>query len=362
MAVRQQIGAGGRLITHTWPAVREQEPRESGERIANEYAELKGLVKGAGLLEAQPAFYARKMIITLGMLAVSLAVLVTSHPLWLHLTNAAFLAFIFTQLGFLFHDIGHRAFARPARRNAFYGLVFGNVLTGVSRAWWSDGHNAHHSHPNQMDEDPNVDIPILAFTEEQARSRRGLARFIVSYQHLFLFPIFCLEGFNAIIQSFLFLHRADAPLARREVPLLVLHYVLYTGLVVLALGGWQAMLFILVHRSLVGLYASSVFAPNHKGMPTLEKDVVVGFLHQQVLTARNVRAHPVTDYWYGGLNYQIEHHLFPTMPRNKLRQAQGIVRAFCQNHGISYHETGVLESYGEILRHLRQVGMAARPS
>jgi len=88
MAVRQQIGADERLHTTNWSALREQ-PKQPGERIANEYAELKGLVKGAGLLDAQPAYYARKMIITLGMLAVSLAVLVTRHPLWLHLANAA---------------------------------------------------------------------------------------------------------------------------------------------------------------------------------------------------------------------------------------------------------------------------------
>ncbi len=95
-------------------------------------------------------------------------------------------------------------------------------------------------------------------------------------------------------------------------------------------------------------------------MPILEKDSPLDFLRQQVLTARNVRAAPLTDFWYGGLNYQIEHHLFPTIPRNKLRKAQQIVRAFCKEHNIAYHETGMLQSYREILGHLHQVGAPLR--
>jgi fatty acid desaturase len=73
-----------------------------------------------------------------------------------------------------------------------------------------------------------------------------------------------------------------------------------------------------------------------------------------------VRAHPLTDFWYGALNYQIEHHLFPTMPRNKLREAQQIVRAYCEQHSIPYHETGMLQSYQEILGYLHAVSAPLR--
>ncbi|MCH7800907.1 MAG: fatty acid desaturase, partial [Chloroflexi bacterium] len=78
------------------------------------------------------------------------------------------------------------------------------------------------------------------------------------------------------------------------------------------------------------------------------------FLRRQVLTARNVKGHPITDLWYGGLNYQIEHHLFPNMPRNNLKEAQKIIRVFCEEHSISYHETGVVQSVKEILQYLHQ--------
>ena len=95
-------------------------------------------------------------------------------------------------------------------------------------------------------------------------------------------------------------------------------------------------------------------------MPLLERDSQVDFLRRQVLTSRNVVAHPITDFWYGGLNYQIEHHLFPRLPRNKLREAQPIIRGFCRDHSIAYHETSVLQSYKEILQHLHEVGAPLR--
>jgi fatty acid desaturase len=86
----------------------------------------------------------------------------------------------------------------------------------------------------------------------------------------------------------------------------------------------------------------------------------VDFLHCQVLTARNIHAHPVTDFCYGGLNYQIEHHLFPAMARTQLKAAQPIVKAFCQTNAISYHETTAVQSLTEILRHLHQIGAPLR--
>ena len=116
----------------------------------------------------------------------------------------------------------------------------------------------------------------------------------------------------------------------------------------------------MIHRALFGLYLGSVAAPNHKGMLVSDKDTQLDFLHQQVLSSRNVRAHPVTNFWYGGLNYQIEHHLFPTIPRNKLGEAQQIVKAFCKERGMPYHEARFLQSYQEIFRHLYQVSAPLR--
>jgi len=105
----------------------------------------------------------------------------------------------------------------------------------------------------------------------------------------------------------------------------------------------------------MGFYMGAVFAPNHKGMALIDRDAPVDFLHRQVLTTRNVKPNFLVDYLLGGLNYQIEHHLFPSIPRNKLGQARLIVQKFCHERSIPYRESGLSQSYFEVLRYLHAV-------
>jgi fatty acid desaturase len=322
---------------------------------------LKRLIKKNGLLYRQPAYYAGKTVFTLGLLAVSMALLFILDDTWFQLLNAAYLAFVFVQISLLAHDFGHRQFSlRSPWKNDWLTLVFGNLMLGISRQWWIDKHNEHHGHPNQMDIDPDVDIPLLAFEEEQALEKRGFARFVVKYQAALIFPLSLLQAISMLRSSIEFLAAKKAKSTLVEALTICAHFALYFALLFSVLEPLQALLFVAVHRGLFGTYMVSIFAPNHKAMPLLERDSKVDFLRRQVLTSRNVIAHPITDFWYGGLNYQIEHHLFPRMPRNKLREAQPIIRGFCRDHCIAYHETSVLQSYKEILQHLHAIGAPLR--
>ena len=326
-----------------------------------DYADLKRLIMQEGLLNKQPAYYVFNTVLMLALLVASLAMLFVVGNVWLQLLNAALLAFVFSQIGFLGHDAGHRQIFSGARRNDLFGLM-PNLVLGLSRSWWIDTHNLHHTNPNDLDLDPHTALPIFAFSEEQALVKRGVLRFLVRYQSFYFFPVLLLEGIGVRTASVQYLLRAEARHRAVEASLMALHFALYLALVFSALSVGHALLFILVHQALFGLYTGSVFAPNHKGMPTLDSDSQVDFVRRQVLTSRDVKPSLVTDFWYGGLNYQIEHHLFPSMPRNNLRKAQPIVRAFCEERSIPYRETGALESNREILQYLHQVGAPLRAS
>ena len=123
---------------------------------------------------------------------------------------------------------------------------------------------------------------------------------------------------------------------RGEAALLAVHFAAYLGAVFLVLPPVKAVVFIAVQQGLFGFYLGCSFAPNHKGMPMLAAADQIDFLRRQVLTSRNVRGGWLTDFALGGLNYQIEHHLFPTMPRPNLRRAQPLVAAFCAERGVPY--------------------------
>ena len=95
-------------------------------------------------------------------------------------------------------------------------------------------------------------------------------------------------------------------------------------------------------------------------MPILDAEQAADFLRRQVLTSRNIRGGPFIDVALGGLNYQIEHHLFPSMPRANLRRAQPVVRQFCAERGIPYLECSAPASYAAAVRHLHAVGAELR--
>ncbi len=140
-----------------------------------------------------------------------------------------------------------------------------------------------------------------------------------------------------------------------------MHVLGYLGVVFLVLSPVRAVMFIVVQQGLFGLYLGCSFAPNHKGMPILEADDRSDFLRRQALTSRNVRGGWLTDFALGGLNYQIEHHLFPSMPRPNLRHSKDLIEAFCRQRGVSYCESSLVDSYAQALRHLNAVGKLARP-
>lgn len=325
-------------------------------RRGSDYAELMRLVRQAGLLERRPIFYATHITASVAMLAAGWTVFVLLGDTWWQLVTAAYLSVAFAQNGFLTHDAGHRQIFRSRRANELVGLVLGNLAIGLAFGWWVDKHHRHHAHPNQEGLDPDISGENLVYTSSQAGARRRLGRHIARHQGALFFPMLLLLALNLHVSGVKALAR---PGYRNRVPealLFGLHIAAYLAAVLLVLSPLKALVFIAVHQGLLGLYLGSVFAPNHKGMPILASDDDSDFLRRQVLTARNVRGGRLTDLLLGGLGYQIEHHLFPNMPRPSLRGAQPIVRPYCLGHGLPYVETSLIDSYRQGLRHLDTVG------
>ncbi|HEX2357977.1 MAG TPA: acyl-CoA desaturase [Micromonosporaceae bacterium] len=334
---------------------------EDPVRRGTEYSDLMSRVKTAGLLNRRPGYYLIKIAAIGTVFAGGWVAFVLLGDSWWQLAVAALMAAVFTQIGFIGHDAGHRQIFRSRRANYVVGLLHGNLAIGLSYGWWVDKHNRHHAHPNQEGKDPDVAIGALAFTTEQANAKSGrVTRFIARHQRYMFFPLLLLEAVQ--------LHKSSvqAVLRRRlrnrswEALTLGLHAAGYLTATLLVLSPVKALAFIAVHQALFGLYLGCSFAPNHKGMPMLSADDQADFLRRQVLTSRNVRGGWLIDFTLGGLNYQIEHHLFPSMPRPNLRRAQSLVRAFCQRHGIPYCETTLLRSYAQTLRHMHEVGRPLR--
>jgi len=329
--------------------------------MTSDYAELMAQVRGLGLLRRRRGAYAVRSAALGAALLLTLAAVLWLGDSWYQLVVAAVLGVVLSQYGFLAHDAAHRQIFETNRANEWNARLMSTLVIGLSYGWWVKKHNAHHRSPNQIGRDPDIAPGGLVFTAEEARSRSPLVRWIRRHQGYLFFPMLLLEGLNlhaAGVRTLV--QRPDLSHRALEGGLIALRFVAYLALVFLVMPPGLAVAFLGVQMATFGLLLGAAFAPNHKGMPVVPRDAKPDFLRRQVLTSRNLVSNRLLDYLYGGLNYQIEHHLFPTMPSINLRRSRPIVMAFCAAHDLPYVEVSAAESYREVSHYLGEISDAAQ--
>ncbi|MFC5829781.1 fatty acid desaturase family protein [Nonomuraea insulae] len=326
----------------------------------SDFAKLSRRIAQEGLLDKRPGYYVVRIGLVAALFAGTWALFAAIGDSWWQLPVAVLLAVAFAQVTLLAHDLAHGQIFRSRRTSRIAGLFAGNLAVGLSYGWWMDKHTRHHANPNHEEHDPDVAPDVLLWSERQVEVSRGIPRFIGRWQAFLFFPMLTLEGLNLKVSSFRALRRTSLKGRKTEGLLLSAHVLAYMGAVFLVLPLPKALLFLVVHQACYGIYLGCTFAPNHKGMPVLTSEDELDYLRRQVLTSRNVRGGHFVNTALGGLNFQIEHHLFPSMPTANLRRAQPIVRDYCASLGVDYVECGLLESWGQALRHLHEVGRPLR--
>lgn len=323
--------------------------------LVEHYQELRRTLRSKRCFERQYLYYAVDGL-TIILLAAAAVTLASLFPiLAVQLISAGILAIAFARIGFLVHDLGHGQVFLSRERNLWAMLPVG-MSAGVSKSWWNSVHNMHHAQTNDIEEDPHLQIPFMVFSPEQYEETKGLRRFIIRFQMFYVVPFMCLEAFNVHIVSVVVLARERTRAASIELGGVVLGVVLSAVLCWIISDGQLATFFAVfaVSKVATGLYLASVFAPNHKAMP-LAHQQPASWIERQVVSSRNIRHGRIIDWWFAGLNYQIEHHLFPSMPRNRLRLAQAEVSAWCEQRGWVYTNSGFWEAYGDALGHFGRV-------
>ncbi|HET8779644.1 MAG TPA: acyl-CoA desaturase [Agromyces sp.] len=343
-------------------AVRRTRPRSPERASASDFTELAARVRLEGLMRRRYGYYWTKLVLLpAGLLAV-LAAFVWIGDTWWQLITALVLGVLFTQIAFLGHDAAHRQIFVSGKWNDWISLIIGDLLIGMSYGWWRHKHTRHHANPNKEGVDPDLDLPVISFTADQANRRRNpVTGWLISHQGVFFFPILLLEGLSLHASSVARVVSRE-PVERRwvEITLLTIRLAGFVTLVFLVLSPGVAAGFLAVQLGVFGFYMGASFAPNHKGMPIVPATVKLDFLRRQVMMSRNIRGNRFVDTLMGGLNYQIEHHLFPSMPRPHLRRVAPLIESYCREVDVPYTQTGLFHSYGIVLRHINRVGLGDR--
>jgi fatty acid desaturase len=340
---------------------KDYDPQRPQQRYTNLYTELARTVRELGLLRRRRGYYWTRIgLVTAAFAGVWVGVGLLGNS-WLQLLMAGALALVLTQVAFLSHDGAHRQIFDSAAWNDWTARLLGGGLIGMSSSWWRSKHSRHHQAPNQLDRDPDIGPGLVAFTPERVERRTGFSGWLTRRQGWLFFPLLTLEGLSLYVASLRHLLRRSATTVER----------IEAAIVLTRLGGYLAVLLILLpvgkagaflglQLAVFGICLGGAFAPNHKGMPLVPATMKLDFLRRQVLMSRNIRGGVMVDFALGGLNYQIEHHLFPSMPRPTLKAVQPIVREYCEHHGVTYTEVGLVASYRIVVDYLNNVGLRAR--
>ncbi|MDO8648331.1 MAG: acyl-CoA desaturase [Candidatus Peregrinibacteria bacterium] len=327
----------------------------------NYYPLLRAQIVEKGLLEKKPISVLLHLILAVTLLGLSI-VCATLFPPLSTVVFAVVGGFGSLLLGYVMHDGGHRQCSRDERVNNLFGWC-ATVFLGTSLIAWMDVHNAHHNQPNHEDDDPDVTVPFVAYSQKQVHSaQRRPYRWFIAHQTWFYVLLLSLVPYSKRYYGLyqLMLKKEKTAAVCLDLAIVLLWHVYYYGGLWFLFGFWNMLLFTSIHQAALGIFFGMVFAPNHKGMPIIERGEQLDFFTRQVITSRNMHPNPITDFLYGGLNYQIEHHLFPHMPRYNLARAKVVVEKFCKEHGVPYYETTIMDSYREVYRSLREIADYAR--
>jgi fatty acid desaturase len=319
--------------------------------LTQDLKDLHGDLEERGFFEPS-SFWRRKLLFWVPLFFLSYLGLLWLRFGFLWLLLAPVCAVAMLTMGFVGHDAGHYALSRKRWVNDLWGQFGMTFLCGMSFGFWRSRHNQHHAHCQEIEGDPDMHFGVLfSVYPQSANWRTPLGRFFLRIQKWAFWP---LSSFYWVTLRYdgirdLFQRPKETKIDRFLMPL---HWVVLLIIPGLVFGWPTTILAYLTMSGLSSLMTASVFIPNHIGMRRLGPDEKISYLDQQVSTSRNILNPPFLDFYYGGLNSQIEHHLFPRVAHHRYRAMRPIVRAFCRERGIAYQEDSLYRALASVGNHL----------
>jgi len=193
-----------------------------------------------------------------------------------------------------------------------------------------------------------------------------LASSVVSYQEFYFVPWTTILKIIWEIQSYFFVitpkiqNQSFLASLKYERLTLILHWVWFIGVAWFTPSWTSFFSFMIISEFAGGAGIALIVFMNHYALDHHEQKDRLNrnFLELQLGGTRNIRPHPFMNWLSGGLNLQVEHHLFPTMPRNNLLAVRPLVQQFCKEQGIEYLELSWFDCLVEVEKKLHRVSSA----
>jgi len=343
-----------------------------------EFRELKVKYENLGLFETNWFWQLCKLTIPYTLLLFGFYLLWINHGLKdfrLSLIATLCLAFATQQGSFIGHDTLHQSVVRNNRDlNFTISCCWGTFLFGISSIWWNYTHNQHHVVTNEYDHDPDIThLPFFAvnkmmfLSEKKGKTVGFFGRVLICLQFITMLPILIIIARISMTFHVFFMHFSGYVLTMnwQNVHVSMKHRILDFLMTSLHLvwvitafyyipTGHKLICYSIFHLIVGSLHL--VLTVNHFERPTLHSsEETNNWLIKQVITGRNIEVTFLNEWFFGGLHHQIEHHLFPRMPRNNLSKIKPEIMQICKKYNIEYCSTGFFKSVYDVLMHLKDV-------
>jgi len=366
---------------------KEQAKHSSGVRYDEATIAFRLLTKkmeNAGLFETDLTFYYKKMVIYIGLFVLILAGVFLSDRSSIHALAGIMLGIFWQQMAFIGHDLGHNAVTHNRIRDSYWGVFVGNFCTGISIGWWKRSHNVHHIATNSCDYDPDIQhLPVFAVDPVLVTTKlfstysnmymplSDITHVLVKYQHYLYYPVMAFARFNLYIQSInhalrLSFYGTAGDLIWHENLQIVSLVGFWTWLLALTLSlpTWESRLLFFLPAHIVAGVLHVQITLSHFPMETYQgvtyDNASNGYLRTQLSTTMDIDCNRCMDWFHGGLQFQVEHHLWPRLPRHNLRQVKEILVAFCKEHKLVYNQATFVKTNCMVLDTLKKTAKSTK--
>ena len=309
------------------------------------FNELKEEVKNQGLLERIPIRGTIEMI----LIIISVGIALYTSPLWNPILLGLFFTVFMTRSVFVSHDLLHTQYFKSKSLSKKLSYPFASIILNMSPSWWDWKHNVnHHTYCNIEGKDADIKAMNGAFMK-----KKGKNKFLKKYKFLifwgaqfFMYPAFVAQSYKFVITRKLW----------TELFFMTLHYVIIVGTLISQIGIVTTLLVGLTITLTLSPWLSFGFITNHLGCETFDEEEgsKLTWMELQMRGSRSLSGGLLIHWIYGGLNTQIEHHLFPKAPRFNLLKVQKITKDFCKKNNINYFEATPIQAYIQINNALKE--------
>ncbi|XP_034979291.2 acyl-CoA (8-3)-desaturase [Zootoca vivipara] len=328
------------------------------DMLIQDFRELHSTVKRSGLLKASYPFFTFMFLHAFLIDIASWLVIWYFGKTWTpFLIGVALFTIAQIQYGFLQHDLGHVSVFQKPKWNRLAHHIVAGVLKGGPPSWWNHMHNQHHAKPNCFRKDPDLNMHPLLFSlgkplsEELGKKKKKY----MPYQHQHKYFALLAPMTFVIFVQLIIIRFAIQRKKWMEFAFIVFYNIRVCLMFVPLMGFKSFMAFYWLARFLESTWFLWVSQMNHIPM-TIDYDKNLDWVSAQLAATCDVDQSLFNDWYTGHLNFQIEHHLFPTMPRHNYWKVAPLVKSLCAKHGVKYQCKPLLTAFADILHTLKESG------